>query len=120
MTISAAMLAKARAQVLDTLTDAVTIQRPNRVSDGAGGMNTTWATVETTVGRFDPLSRVVQVEQAGRAEALRVEWQVTLPHDANIEVGYRVVKNGVAYEVRQAHFEHSSNVSKRCGVAVVK
>lgn len=118
--ISAAALAKARAQVESTLTDTITVQRVTRTADGKGGWTEAWTTREATTGRIDPLARVVQIAEAGKAEALRVEWQITLRWDANIQVGDRLLINGTAYEIRQAQFEHSSLVCKRCGVAVVK
>lgn len=119
--LGAADLTRMRAEVARMLPGAAIIQELTAASDGAGGVTETWAAVTggTVACRIDPLRRVAQIESTGMAEAIVLEYQVTLPYDAPISAQNRLVIEGTAYEVRQLDAVHSWNVSRRARVAVV-
>ena len=119
--LGAAELARMRADVAKMMPGTAIIQALTTASDGAGGVTETWAAVTggTVACRMDPLNVGTQIETAGMAEAVRTEFQLTLPYDAPISAFNRVSVGGVVYEVRQLDAVHSWNVSKRLRVAVV-
>jgi head-tail adaptor len=106
-----------RGEVARLLPDTAEIQTRTTTSDGAGGWSEAWSTAATVACRVDPFTRRglagTNIEQAGGREALRLTYTVTLPHDAPITVGTRIITGGFTYEVRQLIGEHSWRVSRR-------
>lgn len=113
-------LAKMRADVLTMLPDAVTVQRVTTTTDSAGFTSESWATVETTVGRVDPINRQTSVALVAEREARRLYYQLTLPHDTTCLSSDRVQIGGITYEILQLSSNHSWNVSTRALIAVVE
>jgi hypothetical protein len=115
--ISDAQLAAMRAQVALMLPDTAIIERESRVSDGAGGWTPSWAspTGGTVDCRLDPLrmrDRGAISEALGRP-VTPMMWQLTLPYDAPIAAGDRVVIDTRNHYVIQLDDGHSWNVSRR-------
>jgi len=112
-----ALLTSFRAQVAARLPDTCVIQARSDTGDGAGGPGTvayTAVTGGTVACRIDPIkSNSQDVLQVGRGEHLRVQYQLTAPHDAPVEIDRRLVINGENYEVVSLSAEHSWRVSTR-------
>lgn len=118
--LSAAQLARMREQVEMMLPGTAVIQARSLSSDGAGGQTESWTARGTVACRVDPVPRAMQLDDAGQAEALRVEYQITLGWDVTIEPTDRIVTGGETYEIRQFQAEHSWNVSKRVKVSRIE
>lgn len=120
--ISDAQLAVMRSQVETMLPDTAVIQSKSLASDGAGGWNETWSAVTggTVSCRMDPLRLREAIRLVGEQERLRELYQLTTPHDAPLDVDYRVVVGGETYSVIQLDTDHSWNVSVRAVVAKVE
>ena len=97
--LSTADLDGMRATVALTLTDTATIQRPSRASDGAGGFTTTWGTVASTSCRVVPAGSSPQEMVFAEKVRPKALFRITLPHDADVRVGDRIVMGSVTYEV---------------------
>jgi hypothetical protein len=115
--LSAAQLARMRYETTRLLPDQCDIQTKTTSSDGAGGWSEVWATSASVGCRLDPFTRRglagTNIETAGEAEALRLVYLLTVPHDAPLTIAARVVTGGQTYEVRQLIGEHSWRVSRR-------
>lgn len=119
--LSDAQLAKMRSDVARMLPGTAIIQA--FVATTTNGRTTeTWTAVSggTVSCRCDPMNQRSQIETAGGAEGFKVEWQLTLPYNAPIVVGNRVVYDGDVYQVRQLSENHSWQVSTRAIIARVK
>ena len=75
----------------------------------------TCSTVATVACRVDPISATSDraMVVAAMKEALDMLYQLTVPYDTDIRIGYRVTTGGKQYEIRQLSNAHSWNVSKR-------
>lgn len=113
--LSDAQLAQMRADVLRMLPGTAIIQAKTVTSDGGGATDETWTAVSsgTVACRIDPLPRDAQIAALGLAEGMKVNYLLTLPYDAPIDIGNRVSIGGDAYEIRYLSDEHSWNVSVR-------
>lgn len=98
-----------REMIAEQMGGTVIIQEAT-ITNTAGKVTETWTAVTggTVAGRLDPIKRNAAPEQVAGAEGLVVEYQVTIPYDApDLEVGRRVVYEGVAYEIRKAWNGHT-------------
>lgn len=116
--LSASQLARMRADAAKMRPDTCTISSVGHTSDGAGGSTEALTTVATVSCRLDPIgTKSGGIEVAAMREALDSMYQLTVPYDADIRVGYRITHNSKQYEIRQLSNEHSWNVSRRALVA---
>lgn len=121
--LSAAQLARMRAQVSDLLPGTAIIQSPTNTVDSMGGVTQAYAAVSggTVACRLDPLKmKGSQLETYGGRETLTKMYQLTVPYNAPLASDYRVVIGTDTYQVVQLDTEHSWNVSKRGIVAEVE
>jgi hypothetical protein len=120
--LSDAQLARMRADVLRTLPGTAVIQAVTTSPDGAGGFIETWAAVAggAVPCRVDPINLHSQIERAGGAEAVTIEYTITLPDDAPAAPGNRLVTGGQTYEIRRITDEHSWRIVKRCDTARIR
>lgn len=119
MVISDSLLANMRAGVEARLPDSVEIQAVDNASDGAGGWSSTWTTVTggAVAGRVDPLTNRDGVALQLAQEQINDMRRLTVPYDAPLEAGERVLYNAEAWEIVSRDDNHSWNVSRR---AVIK
>ena len=66
----------------------VTIERPNDVADGAGGLTRGFAPLADVFAAVEPLS--AEESEAGRALGLKRLWRVTLRARGDVTGGHRV------------------------------
>lgn len=115
MFLSANQLDNMRADVARMLPDTCVISSVGHTPDGAGGDTESLTTVATVACRVDPVSATSDrtMVVAAMKEALDMLYQLTVPYDTDIRIGYRVTTGGKQYEIRQLSNAHSWNVSKR-------
>ena len=94
-----APLSRMQASALRLMPDSCAIQEAVTVPDGAGSWSENWLTVREVPCRVDPLARPEAVIVAGR-ESQPVRYLLTVPFDAPLQAGRRVLHNGTAYEIR--------------------
>ena len=118
--LSDAQLATMRSDVARMLPGTAIIHAFVAAANSAGEWSETWTAVSggTVACRLDPI-KAQNIVMAGGAEGFKVDYQLTLPYDAPIDVGHRVTYAGNAYEVRQLSDLHSWNVSVRAQVSKV-
>ena len=111
----ATQFATMRTSVTRLLPDTCTIQTKTTTSDGAGGWTESWDAVPNGLVpcRLDPLLSRRSLESFGSQEVSFALYQLTVPYDAPITIGCRVLVGSNAYEVRQLIGEHSWRVSRR-------
>lgn len=98
--LSTPELAAMRAQQALAMPDTVTIQRPARVDDGAGGQTETWSTVATVGGRLSVETRQVREGQAGGKQTALAYYRVTLPAGTDVLARDRLVIGARTFEVQ--------------------
>lgn len=121
--LSDAQLAAMRDDVARLLPGTAILQNKTVASDGAGGGSVTWAAVTggTVACRLDPLRRQGAGEETyGLRESAANLYQLTLPYDAPLLMDYRVLYNGVPYEVRTVDEQKDWGVSVRAVVVRVE
>jgi SPP1 family predicted phage head-tail adaptor len=89
-----------------TLPGTAIVQRLALSADGAGGVIESWSAVGTYNARLDPIRTNTQIDMVGKAEGFQIDYNLTLPHNAAIAVGDRVLCDGVIYEVRRLASQH--------------
>lgn len=101
-----------RSQVLGLLPGTAVIMRASETTDSYGNVAASWAAVGTVAARIDPYRMTGQDVRAGQ-EAGASYYQLTLPYDAGITDGDRVVIGGVTYELKQMTQDHSARLFQR-------
>jgi head-tail adaptor len=100
--ISDAELTAMQAVVAETRTQAVDIQRPEVLSDNAGGTTTTWVTIAAGVlarispQGMQPWEKIDRIE--GRVVATSV-WNIWLPPGQDITAKDRIVRGEQIFNV---------------------
>ncbi len=113
-------LAQLRADALATLPDTCAILRPTATTDADGDSAETWGTAVASVAcRLDPFLWRDWRGLVAEREVNRTYFVLTLPFDADLRDGDRVVFNGDALEVMQRYDLHSSRIVLRAYVARV-
>lgn len=99
--LSAVEIAAMRALQDEALPDTCTIMRATSVSDGMGGMTSTWANVATDVACRLATTASYRPAEGVTADmvALTVMHMLTLPALTDIESADRVDVGGTVYEV---------------------
>lgn len=96
--VSAAELAGMRADLeAQTLPDTCVIDSVAHASDGAGGINDTWAPSGTVACRLDHKSGLRR--QVGTSWETYSGWMLTVPQSTAITTSNRVVHQGLNYSV---------------------
>lgn len=96
------------------LPDTCDVQHASTSVNDAGLITEVWTTVASDVPcRVDPVTRTDRTSVYFEREAERVVYQITLPHDANVQRGDRVITGGVTYQIRQLRAEHSLRATTR-------
>jgi Phage head-tail joining protein len=111
--LNARQLSHMRSEVARLLPDTCDIHAKSTVADGAGGWSEVWTVAATVACRVDPISARRALDTAAGQEFLYVMYQLTVPHDALLSVGNRIVTGGHTYELRQLIGEHTWRVSRR-------
>lgn len=89
-----------RATVGETLVDQATITRPVRVSDGLGGMTTSWATITTVACHLAPERTQGEIENEDHARVTSAQkWMVTMPAGTDARMADRLTINARTFEV---------------------
>jgi hypothetical protein len=117
--VSQGMLATLRAEADNLLPERVTIQENTQTVDAAGYLAIAWVVRGADIpARFDPLNRATgdAIIGAGLPEAQR--YQLTLPYNAPLGVGYRVLRGAEVYVVNDCHALHTSRVFLRATVTL--
>ena len=108
--LSANELADLRATMLDLLPSTCDIQYATVTTNDYGNTSETWANAATAVAcRIDPYSRQDNSGLSSLREANTLYFQITLPYNANIQNGDRIIYSGGTVEVLQLHKVHSQN-----------
>ena len=110
--LSAKELEQLRAHAGGVLTDACTIQKPTETTNGIGERVPTYADTYTGVPcKLSAKAAMVGIE--GGKIAIATQWMLSVRHDTDIDAGYRVVHNGVTYDVKSVMDDQSWVVLKR-------
>lgn len=105
-------LAILRTQVLGLLPDSAVLMRASETTDSYGNVVPAWGTVGTVAARIDPYRMTGQDVRAGQ-EAGASYYQLTLPYNAGMTDGDRVVIGGNTYELKQMTQDHSARLFQR-------
>jgi head-tail joining protein len=104
--------------------DTCVIQAETDVSDGAGGLDRSWASVTggTVACRFDPVSGLSRGGQQiiGGAEGAIFDYIVSLPNTAPIAMNRRLVHNGNTYEIVGLADDHSWQITRKVFAARIE
>lgn len=113
--LSAAQLAKMRADIQRLMPDTCVIQAVTRTPDGFGGGSESWSAVTggTVSCRIDPSIEGSPPIILPEKEATAIQYVGTFPYDAPIAVNQRAVINGKTYEILRSDPDNSWNVSRR-------
>ncbi len=106
-------LADLRADVLALLPVTVTISRASESTNDYGEAVKTWATSSTVAGRVDPLGQRERERVVADQEKGLSYYQITVAYDADLRDGDRVIAEGVTYEVKTLHANHSLRATRR-------
>ncbi len=113
-------LADLRSDILDLLPDTCRIERMT-FTNTTGNAEESWGTAVASMAcRFDPDTSRKETETVAEQEAHLIRYIVTLPYNANVQDGDRLVFAGNTYEMLQIHDVHSSNATKRLKVSLIK
>jgi hypothetical protein len=117
--LSDAMRSRLQSQARRTMPSAIEIQRLTVVPDGEVGHTSSWATVETTVGRIGagPRQPVEQVS-AGQLTVIST-WTIAVPAGTDLRVSDRLVSGGVTYEVLGISTNVSFEIERRATCTTV-
>ena len=117
--LTAAELADLRADILETLPDTCTIQRPTEVTDAYGNTAKTWPDTYTGVAcRIDPFNaRGISDGVIALREASISWYQLTVPWNTDLRYGDRIVFGGDTYELVQLIDDHSLRAVRRAVIA---
>lgn len=103
-----------RADIEALMPDTVIIQRATRGTNTNGyGGSVTWSAVGTVAARVDPMPVSARREMVGEKEATVIYRQLTLPYDADIASGDRIVYGARTYELRLLDDDHSLRGDRR-------
>lgn len=114
-----AELAQLRSDVLELLPGSAVIQRESRgTADAYGyGGSVSYAAVGTVAARVDPLAASAR-ETIGARDTDTEFRQLTVPYNADIAAGDRVVFDGRTYEIRTLSDNHSLRAVRRAVLVV--
>ncbi len=116
--LTPAELDQLRADALLTLPDTCAILRPAATTDADGNSVPTWGTAVASVAcRLDPFHWRDWRGLVAEREVNRTYDVLTLPHDADLRDGDRVVIDGQPLEVMQRFDLHSDRIVLRAYVA---
>lgn len=118
--LTARELADLRADMVELMPGTAVIERPTETVDNAGIPKQSWAAVGTVICRVDPAYRMDSRGVVADREAARVYFTMTVPWDANIAEGDRVVVSGDTLEIVQLYDIHEMRVSKRAQLARIE
>ncbi len=116
--LTAAELAQARADVLETLVSVVVIQRLTTTIDDSGLPSEAWNTIDTVMGRIDNIARMSGGEMIVESEKGKTYYQLTIEWDAEIQDGDQISIGGLVYELKQIHEAQDLRIVKR-GIIVL-
>jgi hypothetical protein len=107
-----------RADALLTLPDTCAILRPSATTDADGDSTSTWETAAASVAcRLDPFHWRDWHGLVAEREVNRTYYVLTLPYDANLRDGDRVVVADQPLEVMQLFDRQSARIVVRAYVA---
>jgi head-tail adaptor len=110
-----------RADFAELMPDTVVIQRATRGTNTYGyGGSVTWSAVGTVAARVDPVSQSARREMIGDKETTVIYRQLTLPYDADIAAGDRIVYGARTYELRLLDDDHSLRADRRAEMVATK
>lgn len=113
-------LADLRNDINDLLPDTCRIERMTATNTN-GYAEESWGTAVASVAcRFDPDTSRKETEVAGSQEAHLIRYIVTLPWNADVTDGDRLVYQNGTYEMLQLHDVHSAHASKRVKVSMIR
>jgi head-tail adaptor len=102
-----AELAQLRSDIGELLPDTCQIQRSTDTTDDHGNVSEGWTTVATTSCRLDPFFRMASPNPVAAQEKMRNSYRLTIPYDADLRDGDRVLVGGDVYELVELHDDHS-------------
>jgi hypothetical protein len=109
-----------RADLAGLLPDTCTVRRKAESVDSAGNVTETYSDQATGVAcRIDPLAGRGPDVVALRESSLSF-YQLTLPHDQDVQPGDRIVAGGQTYELVQLRDEHSWRACVRAVIALIE
>lgn len=113
-------LATMRAQAAQLLPQTAAIQTESAGKDAAGRPVPSWSTVATVAARIDPMGTQAQIALMAGKESQVIRYRLTVPHDAPITAGGRVVIDGNTYEITQLDADHAWRVVRRAMIAQIR
>jgi hypothetical protein len=114
-----AELAQLRVDILETLFDSCRIERETSTNTN-GYISKTWSTVATVACRLDPKQQNRNIEILAERESDVGSNTLTVPYDADVRFGDRVVFNSETYYVTALWESHSARAVRRADVTRVR
>lgn len=112
-------LTELRAVAEESMQDTCTIQTPTETNT-KGSVETTYADTYTGVKcRIMPVGKEPRQYVTGDKVTVSAQYVVTVPYSQPIQAGYRVVIDGVTYEVLGTHSGHTYDTANQADVALV-
>lgn len=105
-------LAEMRADAAATMPDTAIIKRVTTSISAEGYEVGTAVAIGTVAARIDIFQKQANGQYA-MLDAARAYYQLTVPHNADIDDGDTVTISGADYEVMQAHAAQSSRMVRR-------
>lgn len=116
--LTAIDLTNARADVLETLVNTVTVQRNTPSVSNEGYPTDSWSTVDTVFGRIDNISRMSGSDLIALSEKGKAYYQLTVEWDADIRDNDQVIIDGTTYELKQVNTAQDDRIVRR-GIVVL-
>jgi len=109
---STQMLADLRAVQADFLPDTCTLRAVTRSSDGQGGWTDAWADTYTGVPCRLAVMPIQGGESAAGSQVTSLSaWVLHIPWDQAVDPEWRVVHEGITYEIVQLEASHTNRTA---------
>lgn len=114
MSLSTLELAQLRADQGDYFPDTCSFQAVASTSDGQGGWTEAWSDTATSVAcRLAPRVGSFGEAMSGNQVASQSAWVLHVAHDQDVDAEWRVVHEGLTYEIVQLEATHSNRTARQ-------
>lgn len=114
MTLSTLELSQLRSDQGDYFPDTCSFQAVTRTSDSQGGWTESWDDTYTGVAcRIAPQIFAYGESMPGHQVQSQSAWVLHVAHNQSVDTEWRVVHDGVTYEIVQLESQHSNRTARQ-------